>query len=468
MRRPRTLLVGGGGREHALGLALQRSEAPLFVAAPQVNPGLKAIARDYLVSAVEDGPKISRWAREREVELAVLGPEAAIAAGVADELRAAKIPTVGPSAAAGRIESSKAFARELMQRHHIPGLPEFRTVSSPAEVDAAVAAFSGQFVVKAAGLAGGKGVWVQGVDFQTPQEGAEIAKKLFPPTGKERTVVLEERLEGEEFSLLAFVDGTSVLPMPIAQDYKRALEGNQGPNTGGMGSYSERDHLLPFLTKEDREAATEILRGVVAALRKENLEFRGVLYGGFMLTAQGPEVLEFNARFGDPETLNILTLFDGTDFADLLYQVAASRIDPSHVSFRLRATVCKYLVPVGYPDSPKKGSLLRIDENAIRDLGVTVYYGSVSPGPEPGTALTGTSRSLALVGESSARKDAEARVEQALKHVQGEYYVRHDVGSVADVKARVEHMHRLRGTAPFDPVKNPTRSGPAPPQVFLA
>lgn len=467
MRRPRTLLVGGGGREHAIGAALHRSEAPLFVVSPQVNPGLRTLAKAYLTSPVEDGARIARWAREQGAELAVLGPEAAIAAGVADELRAAKVPTVGPSAAAGRIESSKAFARELMQRHHIPGLPVFKTVSNASDLAAAISSFDGPFVVKAAGLAAGKGVWVQGADFQTPEEGAEIARRLLPPSGKERSVVLEEKLEGEEFSLLAFVDGSSVHAMPIVQDYKRALDGDRGPNTGGMGSYSERDHLLPFLSKDDREAGVEILRGVVAALKKENLEYRGVLYGGFMLTAQGPQVLEFNSRFGDPEAMNILTLFDGTDFADLLYQVAASRIDPSHVSFRLRATVCKYLVPTGYPDAPKQGALLRLDAQAIQDLGVTVYYGSVSPGPEPGTAVTGTSRALALVGEASARKDAEARVEQAFQHIQGDYFVRHDVGSVADVKARVEHMRGLRGAAPLDPLKNPTRSGSAPPPVFF-
>ncbi|MDE1821108.1 MAG: phosphoribosylamine--glycine ligase [Euryarchaeota archaeon] len=467
MRRPRTLVVGGGGREHAIGAALVRSEAPLLVAAPHENPGLRALAQSYLISAVEDGAKIARWAVERGAELAVIGPEAAIAAGVADELRRAKVPTVGPSAAAGRIESSKAFARDLMQRRGVPGLPTFRTVSSAAEVDTAIGAFHGPFVVKASGLAAGKGVWVQGADFQTPAEGGALTKRLLPPEGREKSVVLEEKLEGEEFSLLALVDGTSVFPMPVVQDYKRAKEGNQGPNTGGMGSYSERDHLLPFLPRKDRDAAVGILRSVVGALREEGIEYRGVLYGGFMLTAKGPQVVEFNARFGDPEGMNLLTLFDGTDFADLMFQVATSRIDPAHVSFRLRATVCKYVVPIGYPENPRKGVPLQLDTQAIQDLGVTVYYGSVTPGPHPGEVLTGSSRAIALVGESSARKDAEARVELALKHVHGDFYVRHDIGTVPDVKSRVDHMSALVGAAAFDPTRNPTRSGPSPPPVFL-
>ncbi len=458
--------MGGGGREHAIGSALSRSEAPLFVAAPQVNPGLKALAEDYLVVPVEDRTRIARWAQERSIELAVLGPEAAIAAGVADELRAAKVPTVGPSAAAGRIETSKSFARELMERHHIPGRPRFRTVTSAGAAREAIQAMEGPFVVKASGLAQGKGVWVQGSDFESAEEGAALIEKLLPPAGKEKAVVVEERLDGEEFSLLAFVDGSSVHPMPLVQDYKRALEGNRGPNTGGMGSYSERDHLLPFVTRSDHESAVEIMRGVVGALRAEQMEYRGVLYGGFMLTAQGPQVLEFNARFGDPEALNVLTLFDGTDFADLLFQVAAGRIDASHVSFRRRATVCKYVVPKGYPSDPKKGAQLNLDRRAIQDLGVTVYFGSVTAGPQRNSVLTGTSRAVALVGEASARKEAEARVEQALAHIEGTFDVRHDIGTAGDVNARVEHMMHILGTAPFDPVKNPTRSGPAPPPIF--
>ena len=256
--------------------------------------------------------------------------------------------------------------------------------------------------------------------------------------------------------------------MPLVQDYKRAQEGNKGPNTGGMGSYSARDHRLPFVAPADVERATEILRSMVAALRSEGLEYRGILYGGFMLTEKGPQVLEFNARFGDPEAMNVLTLYDGTDLADLLLQLANGRIDPSHVSFRQRATDCKYVVPKGYPNASVPGRPNTVNRRAIEDLGVTLYFGAATPGPAPGTVLTGTSRTLALVGESSAIKDAEARVEAALAHVQGDFDVRHDVATSADVQARVEHMRRLRNTPTFDPLKNPTRSGPTPPPVFFA
>lgn len=463
MRRPRALVVGGGAREHAIGAALARSEATVYVAAPTLNPGLKALAKDYLITPVDQAAKITAWAKERRLEVAILGPEAAIAAGVADALRAGGILTVGPSKAAGRIESSKAFARDLMKRRNVPGLPNFIAVSTPSQVAPAVTSLGGPFVVKPSGLTGGKGVWVQGVDFQTPEEGIAYATSLLAKGGE---VVLEEKLEGEEFSLMAFVDGSSVYPMPAVQDYKRALEGHKGANTGGMGSFSERDHSLPFLRREDLRQATEILRMTVQALKAEGLDYRGVLYGGFMATATGPKVVEFNARFGDPEALNVLTLFDGTDFADLMMQVATGRVDPSHVSFRARATVVKYIVPPGYPTSPKAGGSVVLDREAITNLAVTVYYGSVTPGRAPNQVVMGSSRGLALVGEASAIKEAEARVEQALTFVKGDYAVRHDIGGAADVKAKVDHMKALTKTPPWDPSKNPTRSGPTPPPIF--
>ncbi len=465
MRRPRVLVVGSGAREHVIAATLARSEAPVYVAGPWVNPGLRALARDYLVIPLDRAPEISQWARSRNVELAVLGPEAAIAAGGADALRKAGIPTVGPGQRAGQIETSKAFARQLMERHEVPGLPRYRSATSEREIDEALDAMPQDFVVKPSGLTGGKGVWVGGVDFTTREEGRRYAKSLLDGGG---TVVLEERLDGEEFSLMAFVDGTDVFPMPVVQDYKRALEGNQGRNTGGMGSYSERGFLLPFLSQEDQERAVGILTRTVRALREEGLEYRGILYGGFMLTQEGPKVLEFNARFGDPEALNVLTLFDGTDFADLLFQLATGRIDPAHVEFRRRATVVKYLVPPGYGDRPRAGGVLRLDVRRIQDLAVSIYYGSVTPGTSPGEVVLGTSRGVALVGESSAIWEAEARVEEALPFVTGEYYIRHDIAKASDIKARVDHIQRLKHAPPFDPMRNPTRSGPAPPPVFFA
>ncbi|MGA8711130.1 MAG: phosphoribosylamine--glycine ligase [Thermoplasmata archaeon] len=435
----RFLVVGGGAREHSIALALERAEAKVVVASANANPGLERIASSSSRVDPTNASAVVAFAKQSQVECAVIGPEAPLAAGVADALRAAGIATVGPDRAAAQVESSKLFCRELLQRHGVDGQPHFAAPTTPEEVDRAVAGFSGPFVVKPSGLTAGKGVWVQGSDFTDPQEGAAHAKSILI---QGQRVLLEEKLEGEEFSQMAFVTDSGVYPMPAVQDFKRALEGDRGGNTGGMGSYSQRDHLLPFLSAADRDRAIAIIEKTAAALRTEGLSYRGILYGGFMLTANGPKLLEFNARFGDPEGVNALTLYEEGDFADLLYGVASGKVDPNLVQFRRRATVVKYIVPPGYGDRSRPGGLVTVDAGAIEAAGVHLLYGSVDAAG-PATVRLGTSRGLALVGEASAIHEAGTRVEAALAFVQGEYYVRHDIGTKEDLARRWEHMRKI-------------------------
>ncbi len=443
-------MVGGGGREHAIALELHRAEADVVAAAPNANPGIERISSAVLRTDLQDPSPVVAFARQHRVEVAVIGPEAPLAIGLADALRAAEVPVVGPDRAAARIEWSKRFCRELLAKHGVPGNLRFQSVTDLSELKRAIASFTGPFVVKPSGLTAGKGVWVQGSDFQTSEEGAAYAEKLLvSPAGRDG-LVLEEKVEGEEFSQMAFVTDSGIYPMPAVQDYKRALEGNKGGNTGGMGSYSQRDHLLPFLSAAQREQALDILRHSVAAIRAEGLSFRGILYGGFMLTTQGPKLLEFNARFGDPEALNVLMLYEPGDFAELMLGVATGRVDPDYVRFRLRATVAKYVVPVGYGSQPQAGAILDIDEPFIEDLGVRLYFGSVDAAGAGRVKLT-SSRGVGLVGEASAIHEAHRRVESALAFVKGSYYVRHDLGSKEDLAARVEHMRKL-----FAPAAKPS------------
>ncbi len=436
----RFLVVGGGAREHAIARALVPAEAEVVVASANANPGLERIARRSARIDPTDAAKVVAFARDSGADIAVIGPEAPLAAGVADALRAAEIPTVGPDRDAAQIESSKLFCRELLTRHGVPGQPKWVAPLSVDEADSAAAGFGRPFVVKPSGLTAGKGVWVQGSDFTEAREGAAYAKTLLVQGGR---VLLEERLEGEEFSLMAFVTDSGVYPMPAVQDFKRALEGDHGGNTGGMGSYSQRDHLLPFLSARDRDLALTILHRTVDALRAQGFRYRGILYGGFMLTATGPVLLEFNARFGDPEGINVLTLYEEGDFADLLAGVAQGRVDSNLVTFRPRATVVKYLVPPGYGGSVRPGGILTLDAKAIEAAGVHVVYGSVDIAG-PGQVRLGSSRGVALVGEASAIYEAGARVESALRHVSGPYYVRHDIGTKEDLARRWEHVRRLR------------------------
>jgi phosphoribosylamine---glycine ligase len=438
----RALVVGGGAREHAIASELHRAEAEVVAASSNANPGIDRLAVATLRTDLLDPSPVVAFARQQRVQVAVIGPEAPLAAGFADAFRAAEIPVVGPDRAAARIEWSKRFCRELLAKHGVPGNPKFQSVTDLSQLKAAAMSFSGPFVVKPSGLTAGKGVWVQGKDFQTADEGMAYAQTLLAsPSGRDG-LVLEEKLEGEEFSQMAFVTDSGIYPMPAVQDYKRALEGNQGGNTGGMGSYSQRDHLLPFLSAEERERALDILRQSVAALRAEGLTYRGILYGGFMLTTDGPKLVEFNARFGDPEALNVLSLYEPGDFAELMLGVATGRVDPVHVRFRLLATVTKYLVPVGYGSHPQAGAILELDESAIADQGVRLYFGSVEAAGAGRVKLT-TSRGVGLVGEASAIHEAHRRVEATLAFAKGAYYVRHDIGSKEDVAARVEHMRKL-------------------------
>jgi phosphoribosylamine---glycine ligase len=454
----RWLLVGGGAREHAIATALARAQAELCVASPNANPGLDRLARSTVRLRPDETEKIVAFARKEHVDAAVIGPEAPLIGGLADALRGADIPTVGPGRSTARLEGSKAFCRELLARHGVDAQPRFAVLLSADSVDREVAAFARPFVVKPSGLTAGKGVWVQGSDFTDPKEGAAYAKSLLVQGA---TTLLEEKLEGEEFSLMAFVTDDGLRPMPAVQDFKRALEGDQGPNTGGMGSYSQRDHLLPFLSPGDRDRALEVLEATVAALRQEGLPYRGVLYGGFMLTAQGPRLLEFNVRFGDPEGINALTLYEEGDFSGLLLGIADGHLDPNLVRFRRRSTVVRYLVPPGYGSRAVPGGLLELEEAKVEAAGVHVLYGSVDVAG-PGVVRLGTSRGVALVGEASAIHEAAARIESALRHVRGTYYVRHDIGTQADLARRWEHMRQLLrpGSAP-----SPLPLSVAPPEA---
>ena len=438
----RVLVVGGGAREHAIADALWHSGAQVFVAAANTNPGLVELARSYAkVDPTQPEPVVA-VARQHQVDYAVIGPEAPLAAGVGDALRAANVPVVGPSKDGARIESSKQWCRELLQRHRIEASPRVVAVSNLDQVDARVAEFHDPFVVKPVALTGGKGVAVMGADFATAADGASYAKQLLASHAGRDGILLEEKVEGEEFSLMAFVTDSGVYPMPAVQDYKRVGEGDTGPNTGGMGSYSQRDHLLPFLSRAARDRALEILTKTVDALRAEGIPYRGVLYGGFMLTARGPVLLEFNARFGDPESINVLTLYEPGDFAGLLHGVATGKVSETLLTFRQRATVVRYAVAPGYPNAPATGGTLELDLPEIEKLGVSVRYGSVD-GPAPGRIQLSAGRGVALVGEASAIHEAATRVEAALAFVKGSFVARHDIGTSADVTRRVEHLRRL-------------------------
>jgi phosphoribosylamine--glycine ligase len=370
----RVLAVGGGAREHAIVAALSRSGAEIYACSKNKNPGIARAVKEHMLVDEMDLHNVVEFAKDRRVELAVIGPEAPLEVGLADQLEMAGIPTASPRRAAARIETSKSFMRDLLARHRIEGAVKFATVSSVRDAEKALDSLGTDIVVKPTGLTGGKGVKVFGEHLNSKKDIIDYAEEIFSKKiGGTPGIVLEERLVGEEFTLQAFCDGTRVAPMPTVQDHKRAFEGDTGPNTGGMGSYSQKDGLLPFLRKGEYETAIGIMEGVVKALKAEGAEYRGTLYGQFMLTREGPKVIEFNARFGDPEAMNVLSLLEG-DFVRICEGMAGGNISANHARFAERASVCKYVVPEGYGVKPLAGEEITVDEGAIAAKGAILYY----------------------------------------------------------------------------------------------
>ncbi|HID74170.1 MAG TPA: phosphoribosylamine--glycine ligase, partial [Thermoplasmata archaeon] len=297
----KALIVGGGAREHAIARRLAE-DAEVYAYMSNKNPGIAHLARGHRIGRETDVDAVTAYAKETGIDIGFIGPEAPLGAGLVDALAEAGIPAVGPTTRAAELETSKSFMRGLMQRHKIPGGVRFGVFSDVSEAAEFIDHLDGRVAVKPVGLTGGKGVRVWGDHFNSPEGALHYAKEVIDERiGGSRAVVIEELLTGEEFTLQAFVDGRTVVPMPLVQDHKRAYEGDRGPNTGGMGSYSMPDGLLPFVPREDVERAVEVMEGTVRAMEKEDRGFRGILYGQFMETADGPRVIEYNVRFGDPE-----------------------------------------------------------------------------------------------------------------------------------------------------------------------
>lgn len=452
----KVLVVGGGGREHAITKALSLSNVEIFAAAKNRNPGILRLSKDFLQIDETRVEEISVWARQKGVELAVIGPEAPLDAGIVDKLHDLGMEAIGPSKAVAQIETSKEFARNLMRDHKIPGLIDYWTFDTPQEFEDWAKKCDFEFVIKPIGLTGGKGVRVWGDHFKTKDEAAQYAREIsMKKIGGTHRFLVEEKIEGEEFSLQVFADGRRVVPMPLVQDHKRAYEGDEGPNTGGMGSYSDVDHRLPFLRKQDYEQALSIMRKTEEAMKADGTPFRGILYGGFIATRDGVRVLEFNARFADPESMNVLPLLT-TDILQVFDGMVTGHLT-FDVKFQPKATVCKYVVPMGYGTSPAAGERLHVDETMISATGAELYYAAVDQ-MEDGLRTT-ASRSVAIVGIGDSIEEAEAQCESALAFVKGNIYVRHDIGKSSLVRKRIEHMNRLRGGQPHKRV-NSERSLP--------
>jgi len=430
------LVIGSGAREHAIVRALQRhnNNVTLVCFGSSTNPAIKALCADYLVGNMDDVDAMVAYGKLQQVDYAMIGPEAPLAHGVVDVLQQAGIKTVGPTQQLAQIESSKGFARDLLTQYNIPGMPRYQRYGRVDDsVKTLLTELDGAYVIKADGLYGGKGVKVAGEHLHSVGEALRFCHDINGP------FVIEAKLTGPEFSLISLSDGVHCVHTPVVQDHKRAYQNDTGPNTGGMGSYSDADHALPFLTAEDIAQAQAINEAAVKAMLQAFQEpYRGVLYGGFMKTADGVKLIEYNARFGDPEALNILALLD-SDFAVIAAAIAEGRLREVPVHFKALATVCKYVVPQGYPDKPLKDQAIDISKVTPQEQ---LYLAAVD---EQGDQLTMTgSRAVAVLGVGKTIEAAQRQAEAMAQSVAGPVFYRPDIGTAALIQQRIDLANALQ------------------------
>ncbi|HNZ30886.1 MAG TPA: phosphoribosylamine--glycine ligase [Smithellaceae bacterium] len=436
------LLIGNGAREHAIAEAIMRSpqNPRLFSFMKSNNPGIASLSEKIKIGSYSDLDAITGFAKENKIDFAVIGPEDPLNNGVVDALAKADVPSVGPTKSLARLETSKSFTRNLVNKYKISGNPKYKVFLAMDGVEKFLNELEG-IVLKPDGLTGGKGVMVQGDHFSTKKEALKLCEQIL---GGGSSVIVEEKFDGEEFSLQCLCDGKTVVGTPLVQDHKRRFDGDKGPNTGGMGSYSLPDHSMPFLKSSDIEAGLEITRQVVAALSKETgSPYKGIMYGGFIATKNGVKLLEYNARFGDPEAMNILPLLK-TDFVEICWHVIDGTLDKIKIEFEHKATVCKYVVPKGYglpadhPDAASSKAKIEVD-----DVGkARLYYSSIDK-KEDGLYLS-SSRAIGIVGIADTLEEARKIAEEGVKAIKGPVAYREDIGTDTLIQKRIDHMQKIR------------------------
>jgi len=433
------LLIGSGAREHAIARAIKKSKtnSSLFCFGSSNNPGITNISAGYTVGKTDDMEKILNFATNNKINITIIGPEAPLASGLADLLWKNDIPCVGPKQKHAQLESSKAFTRDLFEEFNIPGGAKHKNFNSLKGVGEFLNELGeGNYVVKADGLMGGKGVKVAGDHLKNIKEALEYCEELIE---KNSNFVIEEKFIGQEFSLMSFCDGEHLAHTPIVQDHKRAFEGDTGPNTGGMGTYSDSNHSLPFLTEEDIKQAKNInLKTAQALKEKFGEDYKGILYGGFMATKNGVSLIEYNARLGDPEAMNVLSILK-SDFVDLCLAIIKGNLTQEHAQFLEKATVCKYAVPEGYPDSPIKNQKINIEDINNQEQ---LFLASVDERSD-GLYETG-SRTAAFVGVADTIEEAEIITETEITKIKGPLFHRKDIGTKELIEKRINMMKDLR------------------------
>jgi phosphoribosylamine--glycine ligase len=416
------LLIGNGAREHAIAKQVVKSGGILYSIMDKLNPGIAKISKEYIISSsLTDFSNV--FSILKNINFAIIGPEKPLSEGIVDTLwQKFQIPSIGPTKKAAQLENSKIYTRKVVQEAYSKANPKFFICTTFEELEKALEELNYLVAVKPDSLTGGKGVKISGIHLQTKNDIISYAKKWIMIDG---TVLIEELLVGQEFTLQAFVDGIHVKFMPLAKDYKRAYNGDKGPNTGSMGAVTCASHTLPFLNDSSLFEAKRVVEKTVAYLRNTlKIMFIGVLYGQFMLTEENEiKLIEFNVRFGDPEALNVLSLLD-SNFLDVCNSIINGNL--VDIKFTNEASVCVYIVPQGYPENSLQDAMIKIPSNLVDD----VFYASVynKPSEDMSIVYTTGSRAIGVLAKDKDINRAHLLAMEKIMTIKGSFAYRKDIG----------------------------------------
>jgi len=422
------LLAGRWGKAHAVGRALVKDDSvELYSFMDKKNPGIAEISTEVHIGDLTDRDEILSYAQETDAELVFVSPEMSLKTGVTDLLMDRGIPAVGPTEFCSRLESDKLFVRNFLKRHNLDMSPHYRAFFGPDSALEYINSIDRSFAVKPAGVTEGDGVKVIGIQLESLQDARGYIREIFDRgIGGLPYIIIEDKIEGEEFTLQGFVDGRTVVPMPATRDYKLLEEGDRGLNTPGMGSYSASDHLLPFLNSRVMQQSLNLMQKTVDIMREEyDEEYRGILSGQFMLTGAGLRLIEFNVRAGDSEILNIIPILK-TPMTEILTAITEQRLNSINIEYDHKATVCKYLVPPGFPE-PEGPVRVDFDPAEIENGNTMMFQSCFQAGdglyqPSP--------RTFAVTGTGDTITEAKINCEEGLDKFEGEgLRYRKDIGS---------------------------------------
>lgn len=441
----RVLVVGSWAKEQiTIENMSSNPEIEIFSYMDIRNPGIIPMVKGYQVGSFHDISAIVNYAREQKIDLVIITTASPLSLGLVDALQANGILAFGPVRLAARLEADKEFTRKLLQKYLPSAIPQFEVFDNPQSAIDYAKKLGWQVAVKPIGLTEGLGVRVFGEQLKNESAVREYIHQVVDRRiGGSSRVIIEEKIEGEEFTVQCFVHGKHLLPTPAVQDFKKLLSGEKGPNTASMGSYSQRGTLLPFMEGQDYINALDIIRGTLDGFKKEAGKIcSGFLYGQFMLTAKGVKLIEYNFRPGDPEWMNTVFILKNNILDIILNLLKGNK---QELFFEKQATVCKYIVPEGYPEKLYQNLEVDLDKEAIQKIKGLRYYYSCGL-DNSGKLNVGTERGIAFIAKAQTIDEANEKVEKAISHVEGKFHYRKDIGTKYSVDSKIANVNRLRGS----------------------